>query len=216
MPNRLTCGTINLSVMHKTAPLKSTANRRLRQGLQLEYITLAWNVAGVIITSLAAIRAHSIALGGFGLDSLIEIGASLVVIGELTKRDDHEQSRALRLIGAGFYTIAAYILLQTTYILGRGIHPHVSTIGIIWTALTFLAMFALANGKRLIGTKLKNPVLLTEGKVTMVDAYLAGAVMIGLALNAGFGWWWADPAAGLLIVFYGIKEGRAAFREAAA
>jgi divalent metal cation (Fe/Co/Zn/Cd) transporter len=73
-------------------------------------------------------------------------------------------------------------------------------------------MLALAYGKALTGRGLGNPVLTTEGRVTLVDAYLAGAVLIGLVLNAAFGWWWADPVAGFVIVFYGIREGRAAWR----
>ena len=74
-------------------------------------------------------------------------------------------------------------------------------------------MMLLALGKRKVGKRLSNPVLLTESRVTLVDAYLAAAVMIGLALNAAFGWWWADPTAGMIIVFYSLKEGKAAFRE---
>jgi divalent metal cation (Fe/Co/Zn/Cd) transporter len=75
-----------------------------------------------------------------------------------------------------------------------------------------MAMFALAFGKARTGKALGNPVLQTEGRVTLVDAYLAGAVLMGLVLNAAAGWWWADPLAGLVIVFYGVKEGVSALR----
>lgn len=75
-------------------------------------------------------------------------------------------------------------------------------------------MVALAQGKRITGTQLDNPVLLTEGRVTMVDAYLAASVLVGLVLNAWLGWWWADPLAGLVIVFYGVTEGLHAWAEA--
>jgi divalent metal cation (Fe/Co/Zn/Cd) transporter len=74
-------------------------------------------------------------------------------------------------------------------------------------------MLLLALGKRLTGLQLQNAVLLTEGQVTLVDAYLAGAVLVGLALNALFGWWWADPLASLVIVFYGLREGLHAWHE---
>jgi divalent metal cation (Fe/Co/Zn/Cd) transporter len=77
-----------------------------------------------------------------------------------------------------------------------------------------LARGALAIGKERVGTKLDNPVLRAEARVTMVDAYLAGSVLVGLVLNAALGWWWADPVAGLVIVFYGVKEGRHAWKEA--
>ncbi len=186
----------------------------LRQGLRLEYFTLAWNVVGVAITAIAAVKAHSIAIGGFGLDSLIEIGASTVVIWELTNTNGNVRPKALRIIGVSFYAIATYILLQVAYLLAQGSHPRASLIGIVWTAITLVVMLALARGKHITGTKLNNPVLLTEGKVTLVDAYLAGSVMVGLIANATFHLWWADLGAALVIVFYGFKEGRNAFIEA--
>lgn len=186
----------------------------LRKGLILEYITLFWNVAGVAVTAVAAFRAQSIAIGGFGLDSFIEIGASLIVVKELKRTDNHTHSNSLMLIGSGFYLIALYIFLQTIYLLLNNVHPQVSSVGIGWTALSFLTMLALARGKSTLGSKLKNPILITEGKVTVVDAYLAASIMIGLLLNAIFGLWWADPVSALIIVYYGIKEGRAAFTEA--
>lgn len=191
-----------------------TQSKLLLRGLQLEYFTLAWNVIGVFITAYAAFKAHSIALGSFGLDSVIEIGASTVVIWELTNTKDNVRPKALRLIGLSFYAIAIYITLQVLFLFIVKSHPQPSFIGIVWTAITFVVMLGLAYGKRIVGTKLDNPVLLTEGKVTLIDAYLAGSVMVGLVLNAAFHLWWADLAAALIIVFYGFKEGRAAFAEA--
>jgi divalent metal cation (Fe/Co/Zn/Cd) transporter len=186
----------------------------LKQGLRLEYFTLAWNIVGVIVTAVAALKSHSIAIGGFGLDSVIEIGASTVVIWELTSTKENLRPKALRLIGASFYAIAIYILIQVSYLFIQGSHPRTSILGIAWTAVTFVVMLALAQGKRITGTKLNNPVLLTEGKVTMVDSYLAGSVLVGLLANAIFHLWWADLVAALVIVFYGFKEGRNAYKEA--
>jgi divalent metal cation (Fe/Co/Zn/Cd) transporter len=192
---------------------ESRDSRLLRHGLQLEYVTLLWNVAGVGVTAMAALKAHSIALGGFGLDSLLEIGASAIVVKELTRRDQHAHGNALRLLAAGFIGISIYILIQALYLLGHGIHPKGSPLGIAWAAATLLVMLGLAYGKHVTGRKLNNPVLLTEGRVTLVDAYLAAAITIGLLLNATLHWWWADPAASLVIVYYGIKEGVSALRE---
>ena len=96
--------------------------------------------------------------------------------------------------------------MQTTYVLAAGVHPRHSPLGIVWTAVTAAVMFALAAGKARIGRALDNPVLRTEGRVTMVDALLAAAVLAGLVLNAGLGWWWADPLAGYVLVYYGVKE----------
>jgi hypothetical protein len=119
----------------------------LRRGFALEYATLAWNVAGIVVLAIAAISARSVALAGFGLDSLIEIGASTVVIWELSGTGEERQRRGLRLIGYAFAALALYLLVQSTVVLARGYHPHHSVSGIIWTAVTAAVMFALAAGK---------------------------------------------------------------------
>lgn len=185
----------------------STRVQLLQRGLRLEYITLAWNVVGVVVLAAAAIAARSVALAGFGLDSLIEIGASIVVVWQLTDTGGTRERVAMRLIGGAFIALAIYIAAQATYLLTTGARPAASPLGIVWTAITFAAMLALASGKARTGAALHNSVLITEGRVTLIDAYLAGAVLLGLVLNATLGWWWADPLAGLVIVFYGIKEG---------
>jgi divalent metal cation (Fe/Co/Zn/Cd) transporter len=183
----------------------------LRRGFALEYATLAWNVAGIVVLAIAATAARSVALAGFGLDSLIEIGASTLVIWELSGSGAERQRRALRLIGSGFAGLAVYLLAQSTLVLAAGYHPRHSVPGIIWTAMTAAAMFALAAGKARTGRMLANPVLRAEGRVTMIDGILAAAVLLGLALNAGLGWWWADPAAGYVLVYYAAREVRQIF-----
>jgi divalent metal cation (Fe/Co/Zn/Cd) transporter len=183
----------------------------LRRGFALEYVTLAWNVIGIVVLAIAAVAARSVALAGFGLDSLIEIGASTVVIWELSGTGEERQRRGLRLIGAAFAALAAYLLAQSTVVLATGYHPRHSVPGIIWTAVTAAAMFALAAGKARTGRALANPVLGTEGRVTMIDGILAVAVLLGLVLNATLGWWWADPAAGYVLVFYAAREVREIF-----
>ena len=186
--------------------------RLLTRGLRLEYVTLGWNVVGVVVVAIAALTARSVALAGFGLDSLIEIFASVVVVWELTgAASDQRQRRALRLIGTAFFSLAAYITGQAAYVLVTQSHPRSSPLGIGWTAVTCAVMLGLAGGKAATGRALGNPVLQTEGRVTLIDAYLAGAVLVGLVLNAAVGWWWADPLAGAVIVFYGVREGRAAW-----
>jgi divalent metal cation (Fe/Co/Zn/Cd) transporter len=188
------------------------AGRLLRRGLALECITLGWNAVGVVVLAFAAFAAHSVALAGFGLDSLVEIGASIVVVWELRGVGGLDRRRrALRLIGAAFFTLAIYITAQGGYVLATGARPAHSSVGIAWTAVTCAVMFALAYGKLTTGRALGNPVLSTEGRVTLLDAYLAAAVLVGLVLNAALGWWWADPVAGFAIVFYGIREGSAAW-----
>jgi divalent metal cation (Fe/Co/Zn/Cd) transporter len=191
-----------------------TRDLRLR-GLWLEYATLGWNVAGSVLVLAAAVSARSVALAGFGLDSVIEILASTVVVWQL--RDLHapgRERRAMRVIGVSFLALAAYIAAQCAYVVVRGAHPHRSALGIVWLGLTALAMFALAAGKRSTGRALGNRVLQTEARVTVIDGLLATAVLAGLILNTALGWWWADPAAALVIVYYGLREGRHALHEA--
>ena len=183
----------------------------LRRGFALEYATLGWNAAGIIVLAIAAVSARSVALAGFGLDSLIEIGASMVVIWELSGSGEERQRRGLRLIGYAFTALAVYLLVQSSLVLAAGYHPGHSLPGIIWTAATAVAMFALAAGKARTGRALDNPVLRTEGRVTMIDGILAVAVLAGLALNAALGWWWADPAAGYVLVYYAAREVRESF-----
>jgi divalent metal cation (Fe/Co/Zn/Cd) transporter len=188
----------------------------VRRGFILESLTLVWNVAGIVVLAIAAITARSVALAGFGVDSLIEIGASTVVIWELTGTGRERQRRGLRLIGYAFAALALYLLVQSTIVLVTGFHPRHSPLGIAWTAVTAVAMFALAAGKARTGRALDNPVLRTEGRVTMIDGILAAAVLLGLALNASLGWWWADPAAGYVLVNYAARETRETlFRSAA-
>ena len=186
--------------------------RLLRQGYALEAITLGWNVVGVVVLAIAAVAARSVALGGFGLDSLIEIGASTVVIWELSGTGERRQQLALRIIGIAFVLLAAYLAVQSTWVLVTAHHPRSSPIGIVWTSITALVMFSLAAGKARVGRHLGNPVIETEGRVTMIDGLLATAVVVGLGLNAARGWWWADPLAGYVIVVYGLKEAIAAIR----
>jgi divalent metal cation (Fe/Co/Zn/Cd) transporter len=181
----------------------------LRRGRALEWATLAWNVVGIVVLAVAAARTRSVALVGFGLDSLIEIGAGLVVLWELSGTGAARQVRALRLIAAAFLALAAYLTVQTVIVLAVRHHAHHGVLGVVWTAVTAAAMFALAAGKGRTGRRLGNPVLVAESRVTVVDGLLACAVLVGLVLDATLGWWWADPAAALVIVYYAVREARA-------
>ncbi len=196
-----------------TSPSSVDRTSRLRRrGLVLEWITLAWNVVGVIILAYLAISTASTALAGFGLDSLIEIGASTVVLWELSGTGEQRQRRALRLIGAAFVALAAYVIIQSALALITQHHPAGSVGGIAWTAITAVTMFTLAGLKTRTGRALGNPVLETEGHVTFIDGLLAVAVLLGVTLNTVFGWWWADPLAGLVIVYYAIREAVGIFK----
>ncbi|HTR73682.1 MAG TPA: cation transporter [Solirubrobacterales bacterium] len=188
--------------------------RLLRRGIRLEAMTLTWNVVGVFVVFFAAFAAGSVALASFGLDSAIEILASTVVIWHLRDTaDERREKLAMSVIAWAFVGLAIYVTAQAAYTLIAGDRPHHSGLGIGWTAATFLAMLTLAAAKGRVGRALGNITLETESRVTVIDAYLAGAVLLGLLLNAVLGWWWADPLAALVVVYYALRESREAFAE---
>ncbi|MGN6742306.1 MAG: cation transporter [Amnibacterium sp.] len=188
------------------APTAAPARILRRRGFLLEGVTLAWNVVGVIVLAAIAARSGSVAVLGFGLDSLIEIGASVVVLWELSGTGERRQQRALTLIAVAFVALALYLTVQSVLALVAGHRPADGLPGIVWTGVTAVVMFLLAHGKAVTGRALGNPVLVAEGRVTVVDGLLAVAVLVGLSLDALLGWWWADPLAALVIVGYAIRE----------
>jgi divalent metal cation (Fe/Co/Zn/Cd) transporter len=196
-----------------SAPL--TRERLLRRGLRLEYATLAWNVVGSMVLLASAVAVGSLALAGFGVDSVIEIVASAVVVWQLKgTAGDGRDRRALRVIAAAFALLALYIAAQAAHTLLVADHPGTSAVGIAWLSLTVAAMLCLAAAKRDTGQRLDNAVLATEARVTLVDGALAAAVLLGVALNAAMGWWWADPLAALVVLVYSVREARHAWSEA--
>jgi hypothetical protein len=142
--------------------------------------------------SVAAVTARSVALAGFGPGSLIEIGASVVVIGELSGTGQDRQRRGLRLIGYAFTALSVYLTVQSSVVLAASYHPGHSLPGIAWTALTAAVVFALAAGKAGTGRALGNPVLRTEGRVTLIDGILAVAGSLASDRR------WLCPSAGRL------------------
>jgi divalent metal cation (Fe/Co/Zn/Cd) transporter len=178
----------------------------LRRGRTLEWITLGWNVVGVAVLAGLAFTASSVALAGFGLDSFIEIGASTVVLWELSGTGEARQRRALRLIGIAFVLLAIYLTAQSTIALLSAHRATPGVGGIAWTAVTAVVMFSLAAAKARTGRALRNPVLETEGRVTFIDGLLAVAVLAGVSLDLLLGLWWADPLAGYVIVYYALRE----------
>src|SRR6478752_843093 len=196
--------------MVPSAPPTATATSILTQrGLRLEYATLGWNVVEIGFLLYAAVVARSVALAGFALDSVIEIFASVVVVWQLRGDVDPERDgRAERLIGIAFLALASYLIGQTIVTLALGVRPDSSPLGIAWLSATCIVMFSLAAAKARTGRELGNRVLQAEAKVTVVDGSLAGAVLVGLVLNTTLGWWWADLAAGIVVIAYGLREGR--------
>jgi divalent metal cation (Fe/Co/Zn/Cd) transporter len=185
----------------------ATREGLVRRGLRLEYATLGWNLVEIGFLVAAAIAARSVALAGFALDSVIEVFASVTVVWQLKGREDPaRERRAVRLIAIAFFVLALYVAAQIAVTLALDVHPDASALGIAWLGATCVVMFGLAAAKHRTGRALGNPVLRAEAKVTVVDGALAAAILVGLLLNALLGWWWADVAAGIVIVVYGLRE----------
>jgi len=197
------------------AGVTNTDTSLLRRGLLLEDATLGWNAVGAAIVVAAALDTRSVALAGFALVSWIEIFASIIVVWQLKGLDRDRDRPALRMIGAAFFALAGFVVAQAAYAVASDTHPSPSTTGMIWLEATAVAMLLLAWGKHTIGRQLGNPVLLAESRLTLIDAYLAVVVLVGLVLNAALGWWWADPLASLALAYYGAWVGLEAWQHAA-
>jgi divalent metal cation (Fe/Co/Zn/Cd) transporter len=181
----------------------------------LAWVGISWHFVEFGIALLAGIAAGSIALIGFGADSLIESLAGFVVVwlftgGRLTSAT--AERRAQQLIAVSFFALAAYVTAEALRTLVAGDRPETSWIGIGLAAFTAPTMPLLAVMKRRIGRKLGSSATVKEGAQNMVCAYLSVALLIGLSLNALAGWWWADPAAALVIAAVALREGRQSWR----
>lgn len=186
-----------------------------RRALRLQYATIAWNAGEAVLTISLGVAAGSLALIGFGTDSLIEIFASVVVVWHLRgETHAHRTRRALRLVGLAFLLLAAALGIAAVRDLWTQRVAGESWPGIIYLAVTAAVMFGLAVAKRRIAADLGDEPFTAEAEMTFLDGMLSSATLLGLLLNALFGWWWADPLAGLLIAFIAVREGRESLEEA--
>jgi divalent metal cation (Fe/Co/Zn/Cd) transporter len=151
--------------------------------------------------------ARSIALIGFGLDSVIEILAALVVLWQLFGMGEERKRRALRLIAVTFFVLAAYVLTEAVRHLLVRVEAQQSVAGIVVTAAAVIVMPLLVWGKWRVGKKLANSVLLADGMESALCALFSGSTLLGLVLNAALGWWWADPVAAIVVAMLAVKEG---------
>ena len=175
----------------------------------------AWHLIEFAVAVGAGAAASSTALIGFGMDSLIEVLASSVIIwrfGGRRRESAAAERRAQQLIAVSFYVLAAYVGAEAVRALVGGDHPGTSWVGIGLAAFTAPTMPLLALAKRRVGTRLNSSATVKEGAQNMLCAYLSVALLVGLAANALFGFWWADPLAGLVIAAAAVREGREAWR----
>jgi divalent metal cation (Fe/Co/Zn/Cd) transporter len=188
-----------------------------RVGRRLQYITMAWNSVEAVVALAAGFFAGSIALVGFGFDSVIEVTSSATALWRLGRDADEAkreaaERRSLRIIGACFLILAGYVLYESAVSLIEGKAPQRSIVGIVIAGLSLIVMPLLVHYKRRIARQLTSGALEAEARQTRVCAYLSAILLVGLGLNAWWGWWWADPLAGLGMVPLIAWEGLEAVR----
>lgn len=198
----------------RTGPVP-TARRPLRLATALVALTLTYNVIEAVIAIWAGREAGSIALFGFGLDSVIESTAAAVLLWRLlvelrggdSERVEATERRAHLFVGITFLALAAYVALQAVLTLVRTDRPGESLVGIVLAAVSLAVMPLLAWGKLRTASRMGSEALRAEAKETLACAYLSLTLLVGLALNSALGWWWADPVAALVMVPWLVREG---------
>lgn len=196
-------------------PAASDRQRLERQARWLAWGGIAWHFVEFGIALAAGLAASSIALIGFGFDSLIEALAGFVVLWLFTgsrRGSDRAERRAQQLIAVSFYVLAAYVGIEAIRSLIGGHEPDTSWVGIALAAFTAAAMPLLARAKRRVGHKLGSSATVQEASQTQLCAYLSVALLVGLGANALLGWWWADPLTALVISGVAVREGRESWR----
>ena len=205
-----------LGVLGRWPPLEPEARSRLeRRATLLAWVGNGWHLVEFAVALAAGIAAGSVALIGFGLDSLVEVAAAGVVIWLFSGgrgSSPAAERRAQQLIAASYGLLVAYIAIEATRDLVGAHHPAVSWVGIGLAAFTARTIPLLARAKRTIGRVLNSSATVSEAGQNMICAYLSVALLVGLLLNALAGWWWADPAAALVIAALATKEGPESWR----
>jgi divalent metal cation (Fe/Co/Zn/Cd) transporter len=186
----------------------------LARGRRLQYATIAWNLMEVVVTIGLGVAAASLALIAFGLDSLVEVFASLVVLWYIANHHAEARARrAMRLVAVAFAVLALYLVAASVYNLTQGDAADSSPLGIAYLAVTACVMFGLANTKRRVAAAARSEPLAAEARLTFLDGCLASGILIALVLNAAWGIWWADPAAACLVAAFCAREATDNWRE---
>lgn len=192
----------------------STRAAAVQRGLNLEYFTVGWNALEAVVALISGTIAGSIALIGFGLDSVIEVSSGLALLWRLhadrdEARREFVEHRALRLVGLTLAALAIYVAADSIWSLWKREVPERSLPGIVLAAVSLVAMPLLARNKRRVASELTSGALHADSRQTDICAYLSAILLLGLLLNAALGWWWADPIAALvmtpLIAYEGVQ-----------
>jgi divalent metal cation (Fe/Co/Zn/Cd) transporter len=186
--------------------------RSRRRAVSVELFTVGWNAIEAAVALAAGAVAGSVALIGFGLDSVVEVSAALVVLWQFFGIPEEREQRALKLIAGCFFALAAYVTVTSLRDLLTRSEPDASIVGIMLTAISLVVMPLLARAKTRIGRDIGSRSLIADSGQTRLCVYLSSVTLVGLAANATLGWWWADPLAALTIAAIAVSEGREAWR----
>jgi divalent metal cation (Fe/Co/Zn/Cd) transporter len=188
--------------------------RRLgRRAQLLAGVSVTYNLVEAVVAVAAGAVAGSIALIGFGLDSLVEMSSGLVILWQFRHAVPESRERlALRLIGVSFFALAGYVTVESVRNLVGGGEPAPSPVGIALATLSLLVMPVLSWAQRRTGRALNSGSVVADSKQTLLCTYLSAVLLVGLLLNALVGWSWADPLAGLVIAAVAVREGIEAWR----
>ncbi len=190
----------------------------IKKALRLEWFLIVYNIIEAVASIIFGIAAGSVALIGFGLDSVIEVASAGILIWRLSihsspAEEERGEKKALFFVGVTFFLLAAYVGFESIYKLLKHEIPHESMAGIIIAILSIVIMPSLGLAKRKIARQIKSKALEADAMETIICAYLSVILLVGLGLNLLFGWWWADPIAGLIMVLLIVKEGLEAIEE---
>jgi divalent metal cation (Fe/Co/Zn/Cd) transporter len=180
-----------------------------REGRRLEYFTLGWNLTEALVGIGAGVIAGSIALIGFGVDSIIESFSGAILLWRLQrhKADEKREQLALKLVGISFFILAAYVAADAAKTLIQQEAPQASIVGVCLAAVSIIVMPILARAKRRVAVRLHSRALVADSRQTDLCACLSSILFVGLILNALFGWWWADSIAAILMIPIITREG---------
>ena len=184
----------------------------VRRGLWLNYLTITYNTVEAVVSIAAGLVAGSVALVGFGVDSGIEVSASVAAQWRLRAdldpvRRERVERVTHRVIGASFFVLAAYVAIDSVMTLWEREAPEASTVGLVILVLSVLVMPVLARARRRVARALQSRALEADATQTSLCAYLSVIALAGVGLNAAFGWWWADPVAALAMLPIIGREG---------
>lgn len=194
--------------------LPEAERRRLgRRAQLLAGASVTYNVVEGGIAITAGLVAGSVALVGFGLDSLVEVSSGLIILWQFRHpRPESRERTALRLMALSFFALAGYVGFESVRSLVVSREPDPSTVGIVLAATSLLVMPFLSWAQRRTGRALGSNAVVADSTQTLLCTYLSAVLLVGLVLNAALGWSWADPVAGLVIAAVALKEGREAWR----